>query len=78
MTSLYFQLQGRLARMRNKGELPPGECGRNISSREYRQILGEVFERSSGWEADPPEVVTHRLKNLLARKSCSTQAKALL
>jgi hypothetical protein len=77
MTSLYFQLQGRLARMRDKGELPPGEYSRNVSPREYRQVLGELYQQTNGWKADPPDVVTHRLKNLLIAKQLYTSESCL-
>ncbi len=68
MTSLYFGFQARLTRLRNTGELLPWKYGRDIGPGEYRQVLGEPFGQTKGSEADPKEVITHRLKNLLISK----------
>jgi hypothetical protein len=68
MTSLYFQLQGRLARLRETVELPSDEYGTGVSPHEYLQVLGELYARSNGWAADLPAVIDRRFRNLLLSK----------
>jgi hypothetical protein len=66
MTTLYFQCQSQLARLRKTGELLPWECGRDIGPGE-----AEPFGQTNGLEAGPTagdEVINHRLKNLLISK----------
>jgi hypothetical protein len=71
MTTLYFQCQSQLARLRKTGELLPWEYGRDIGPGEYGQVLAEPFGQTNGLGADPTagdELINHRLKNLLISK----------
>ena len=68
MTGLYFSFQRRLARLREAGELPRNEYGAGVGPAEYLKVMGGLYSATNGWAADPPNVRTRRLQNLLTSK----------
>jgi hypothetical protein len=66
-----------LTSLRKTGELLPGEYGADVGPSEYLKVLGELYHKTGGWVADPKQVVTHRLKNLLIAKQLYTSESCL-